>query len=228
MSSQLWEQRTHTQTVEVRSNGNNALVATGYASVFDKRSVNLGGFVEVVAPTAFNKTIQEADVRALFNHDPNKLLGRSSAGTLRMSVDSVGLAYEIDLPDTTDGRDVATLMERGDITGSSFGFRMIEDSWSETEDGFPQRTLLSVALRDVSPVTYPAYPDSEAALRHLAESRSLDFNLVKAAAETNDLRSLLHKEEEKETAPPVNTEQPEKDDRDTPIVRRHQRRFIHL
>lgn len=221
-----WERRTLTQPVEFRSAGDRQLTATGYASVFNRRSVNLGGFVEVVSPTAFNKTVKEADVRALFNHDPSKLLGRSSAGTLRLGVDATGLHYELDLPDTTDGRDVAVLLERGDITGSSFGFRMIEDEWGETEDGFPERTLLSVALRDISPVTYPAYPDSEAALRSLAEARSLDFDTVKAAAAADDLRSLLHQDDE--TAPPVDAERPAEDDRDTPIIRRHQRRFIHL
>jgi uncharacterized protein len=220
----LWESRSLTQPVEFRSEGTK-LIAAGYASVFNKRSVNLGGFVEVVSPSAFNKTIQEADVVALRDHDPSKLLGRSSAGTLRLGVDGTGLHYEIDLPDTTDGRDTAVLLERGDIRGSSFGFRMIEDEWGETEDGFPERTLLSVALRDVSPVTYPAYPDSEAALRHLAEARSLDFDTVKAAAETNDLRALLTPSEE--TDPPVDNGT-EDDDRDAPIVRRHQRRYVHL
>ncbi len=224
MTAYLWECRTLTQPVEFRSAGDRQLVATGYASVFNRRSQNLGGFVEVVAPSAFNKTVKEADVRALFNHDPNKLLGRSSAGTLRLGVDGTGLHYELDLPDTTDGRDVAVLLERGDITGSSFGFRMIEDEWGETEDGFPERTLLSVALRDISPVTYPAYLDSEAALRSLAEARSLDFDMVKAAAAADDLRSLLHQDDE--TGTPVDDGAAE-DDRDTPIIRRHQRRYIH-
>lgn len=226
MKAPMWERRTLTQPIEFRSEGDRKIVASGYASVFGTRSANMGGFVEVVEPTAFNKTIKEVDVRAFFNHDPNRLLGRMSAGTLRLGVDQRGLHYEVDLPDTSDGRDVATLMERGDITGSSFGFRMIEDDWSQrTEDGYPLRSLKVVALRDVSPVTYPAYVEADSALRSLAEARSLDFAAVKAAAESNDLRSLLNPEEE--TDPPVATDETE-DDRPPAIVPRHARRFSHL
>ena len=221
-----WEQRTLTQPVEYRADEDGGRVATGYAAVFGKRSHNLGGFVEVVSPTAFNKTVKEADVLALRDHDRSRVLGRVSSGTLRLEVDDVGLRYEVDLPDTTDGRDLAVLLERRDIVGSSFGFRVTADvdEWGHTEDGVPLRTLTNVALRDISPVTYPAYPDSEAALRSLAESRSLDLAVVKAAAEANDLRSLLDLEVESDTP----SEQRDEDDRPSGIVRRHQRRFIHL
>jgi HK97 family phage prohead protease len=223
MTAHRWESRTITRPVELRSEGSK-LVATGYAAVFGKRSHNLGGFVEVVAPTAFSKTIKEADVVALRDHDPSKVLGRVSSGTLRLSVDEVGLAYEVDLPDTTDGRDLAILLERRDIIGSSFGFRVTADGdeWTETEDGFPLRVLTNVALRDISPVTYPAYPDTEAALRSLAEARSLDLDAVERAARNNDLRSLLQQSDT------TNDTDDAEDDRAAPIVRRHQRRFVHL
>lgn len=183
------EVRNHIEQVEFRSEGGR-LVAQGYAARFDALSQNLGGFVEQIAPGAFAKTLKEADVRALFNHDPNFVLGRNKSGTLRMAEDSDGLAYEIDLPDTTLGRDVAVLLERGDISGSSFGFRVIEDDWAETRSGFPLRTLKEVALRDVGPVTYPAYVDSSSALRSFAEARSLDFDTVVEAAESNKLSEL--------------------------------------
>lgn len=183
------EVRNLIEDVEFRNEGNR-LLATGYAARFDALSQNLGGFVERIAPGAFAKTLQEADVRALFNHDPNMVLGRNKSGTLRMEEDSNGLAYEIDLPDTTLGRDVATLLERGDISGSSFGFRVIADDWAETRSGFPLRTLKEVALRDVGPVTYPAYVDSSSALRSFAEARSLDFDTVVEAAEANKLSDL--------------------------------------
>lgn len=160
------ERRNLPGTVEFREVGN-SLVATGYAAVFDRRSQNLGGFVEYVRPGAFRKTLQEADVRALFNHDPNFLLGRRNAGTLRLEEDEVGLRYEVDLPDTTTGRDVAALLRRGDLYGSSFGFRTIKDDWNLTEDGFPVRHLVDVALLDVGPVTNPAYTDATAAVRSL-------------------------------------------------------------
>lgn len=190
----IYERRTFLGEVEFRAEGKR-LVAHGYAARFNVHSQNLGGFVEVVAPGAFSKTIREADVRALFNHDPNMVLGRNKAGTLAMEEDGTGLAYEVDLPDTTVGRDVATLLERGDVSGSSFGFRVIEDDWSETDSGFPERTLKSVALRDVGPVTFPAYTEADSALRSLAESRSLDLPTLIEAAKANKLSEALRAED---------------------------------
>ena len=207
------------EPVEVHGAGSGRLVATGYAARFDAVSQNLGGFVERIAPTAFRKTLKEADVRALFNHSPDALLGRSSAGTLRMQADKSGLAYEIDLPDTTVGRDVAALLERGDITGSSFGFRTIADAWGETSEGIPLRTLKEVALRDVGPVTFPAYPDASSALRSLAEARSLDIEVVAAAAAANKLSEVLNGASEEED------EEREEDGRETLTVIR---RSIHV
>lgn len=184
------ERRTLTEPVEFRAEGD-TLVAAGYAAVFNKLSQNLGGFVEQVAPGAFTKTIQEQDIRALFNHSEDHVLGRNVAGTLRLEEDGTGLSYEIDLPDTTAGRDVAKLLERGDVSGSSFGFRVIEDEWGETESGFPLRTLKQTSVRDVGPVTFPAYTDASSSLRSLAEARSLDIDLLVAAANSGELRALI-------------------------------------
>ena len=205
------ERRTATEGVELREEGD-TLTATGYAAVFDRLSSNLGGFVERIAPGTFRSTLKQADVRALFNHQADHLLGRSSSGTLRMSEDDQGLRYEIDLPYTSLGRDVAELLRRGDISGSSFGFRTIADEWSETEEGFPLRTLSEVALRDVGPVTFPAYTDTEASLRSLAESRSLDLNELILAAEGNTLRDWIFQE------PTIDEEEP--GDTHSNIVRR--------
>lgn len=177
-------------TVELRAAGEKRVIA-GYASVFNKLSQNLGGFVERVAPGAFAKTIQEQPVMALYNHDEGAVLGSRDAGTLRLEEDGTGLAYEIDPPETSLARDLAALLERGDVRGSSFGFRVIEDEWGETEQGFPLRTLMQVSLRDVGPVTFPAYTDSTSALRSLAEARSIDLSVVVAAADAGDLRSIL-------------------------------------
>ena len=196
-----YERRTASEGVELRQEGD-TLTAVGYASVFDRLSQPLGGFVERVAPGTFRSTLNQADVRALYNHEPANLLGRSGAGTLRMEEDAKGLRYEIDLPDTTLGHDVAALLRRGDISGSSFGFRTITDEWGETEDGYPLRTLTEVALRDVGPVTFPAYSSSEASLRSLAEGRSLDLDLLVRAAEDNTLRDVLFPQEtDDETEP---------------------------
>ena len=199
-----FERRTATEGVELREEGN-TMTAIGYASVFNRLSQNFGGFVERVAQGTFAKTIQEADVRALFNHDADQVLGRSKSGTLRMQEDEKGLRYEIDLPNTQLGRDLAALLERGDISGSSFGFTTISDEWGETDDGYPLRTLTEVKLRDVSPVTFPAYTSSEASLRSLAEERSIDLEILVDAAERNDLRSVLEPQEEKDEAEPSET-----------------------
>ena len=199
-----FERRTATEGVELREEGN-TMTAIGYASVFNRLSQNLGGFVERVAQGTFAKTIQEADVRALFNHDADQVLGRSKSGTLRMQEDEKGLRYEIDLPNTQLGRDLAALLQRGDISGSSFGFTTISDEWGETEDGYPLRTLTEVKLRDVSPVTFPAYTSSEASLRSLAEERSIDLAILVDAAERNDLRSVLDPQEEEDEEEPSET-----------------------
>ena len=198
------ERRTAPEGVELREEGD-TLPAPGYAAVFARLSSDLSGFVEVVAPGAFRSTLKQADVRALFNHSPDALLGRSSSGTLRMTEDDQGLRYEIDLPYTSLGRDVAELLRRGDISGSSFGFRTIADEWGETEEGYPLRTLNEVALRDVGPVTFPAYTDTEASLRSLAEPRSLDLNELILAAEGNTLRDWICQEPTIDEAEPGDT-----------------------
>lgn len=215
-----FERRSLTGDVQFRAEGDTGLIAYGYAAKFNVNSSNLGGFVERVAPGAFTKTLQEADIRALFNHDQSLLLGRNRAGTLRLQEDEVGLAYEIDLPDTSLGRDVATHLERGDLTGSSFGFRVIDDEWGETDSGFPMRTLKQVALRDVGPVVFPAYSDSESALRGLAESRSMDLQVLVAAANEDSLQNLLRTEGD------VDEKRDEDSGRETPTVIR--RKFAHL
>ena len=102
-----------------------------------------------------------------------------------------GLVYEVDLPDTTTGRDLAALAARGDVQHSSFAFRTIRDDWGFTEQGFPLRTLLEIQLVDVAPVVQPAYLDTSSGLRALAEARHLDPGAVLAAAASNRLADLL-------------------------------------
>lgn len=142
----------------------------GYAAKFNSRSVDLGGFQEVLAPGAFDRALKEQhDVRALIDHDPSKILGRTTSGTLRLEVDSTGLLVENDLPDTQPARDLVVSMERGDVTGMSFGFRVMPDGdhWARDEDGILLRTVHDLELFDVSAVTYPAYPQTEVSARCL-------------------------------------------------------------
>ena len=161
------ERRNTQGKVELRKHDGEQKIV-GHAAVFNKLSENLGGFREIIAEGAFDNNLDD-DVRALFNHDSNHVLGRNGT-TLKLSVDDIGLRYEIDTPDTQTGRDLVVLMERGDIDQSSFGFTVDEDEWEEDDDGRVIRTITKIKrLFDVSPVTYAAYPDTSVALRGLEQ-----------------------------------------------------------
>lgn len=162
------EKRCFVQRVETRAEDGKTTVA-GYAAVFYEEA-NLTYFTEQIAPGAFTRSLSEHDTRAYFGHDSGRVLGRKSAGTLRLREDSKGLYAEIDLPDTTDGRDAKILVERGDITGMSFGFNVTRQEWDETGD-IPKRTILEVDLYEVSIVSTPAYEGTTLALRSLEEVR---------------------------------------------------------
>lgn len=136
----------------------------GHAAVFNELSEDLGGFRERIAPGAFSESVKRDDIRALFNHDPNFLLGRNRAGTLELSEDATGLEVIIDPPDAQFARDLLVSIERGDISQMSFGFRTLLDEW-EFQGGVAVRTLREVQLFDVSPVTFPAYPQTDVAAR---------------------------------------------------------------
>jgi len=142
----------------------------GYAAVFNSFSEEMYGFREKIAPGCFTKTIKEDDVRALWNHDSNHVLGRNKSGTLTLSEDSKGLKIDILPPDAQWARDLMTSIDRGDIDQMSFGFAVKKQLW---EGEYPDeiRTLIEVKLYDVSPVTFPAYPDTEVGLRSLEEYR---------------------------------------------------------
>jgi HK97 family phage prohead protease len=156
----------------------------GYAAVYGRESENLGSndyqFREIIEPGAFDDVLKD-DVRALLNHDPNFILARSKngEGTLTIGTDDTGLFYEFDAPDTQAGRDLTESLRRGDIDQSSFSFTVSKEgqTWEEKQEGdgptFIKRTITKVArLFDVSPVTYPAYPDATVALRSLQEFRA--------------------------------------------------------
>ena len=137
-------------------------IITGHASMYDTRSENLGGFYEYIEAGAFTpELIAKSDTRALINHDQNLILGRTASGTLRLNADEKGLRYEFDVPQTSYGKDLVVSMQRGDITQSSFAFTVAEDDWTTDEDGNNIRTIKKIErLYDVSPVTYPAYPEA--------------------------------------------------------------------
>ncbi len=143
---------------DVRTNGRRLV---GYAAVFNTPT-NIADFVETIAPRAFAASLADGhDVLGLVDHDSGRLLGRTRTRTLRLSEDGKGLTFEIDVPDTTLGRDVLALAERGDLGGASFAFSVQREKW----DG-DRRTLEQVQLHEISVVhAWPAYPTTTVAAR---------------------------------------------------------------
>lgn len=156
-------------SLKIETRDDEKQIIRGHAAVFNQLSEDLGGFREQVAPGAFTEAIERDDVRALFNHDANFVLGRTLSKTLRLSEDARGLAIEIDPPDTQAARDLLVSISRGDVSQMSFGFtiRPGGQDWAKDDEGRTIRTLKKVRLFDVSPVTYPAYPQTDVALREL-------------------------------------------------------------
>jgi hypothetical protein len=156
--------------IEMRAKGGKDVpVIRGHAAVFNQLSEDLGGFREQIAPGAFAEAIAADDVRALWNHNADYVLGRNRSGTLVLAEDVRGLAIEIDPPDTQWARDLLVSMERGDVNQMSFGFSLRPNGqdWAKDDAGQVIRTLKRVRLFDVSPVTYPAYPQTDVAVREL-------------------------------------------------------------
>ena len=158
------EVRAFTFKIETRED-DGPPVLQGHAAVFNEET-SIMGFNERIAPGAFKDSIKTDDVRALFNHDPNHVLGRNKAGTLELREDKHGLAIKVTPPDTQFARDLMTSIKRGDIDQMSFGFQTVAEEWREGKDGEPDlRTLKEVRLFDISPVTFPAYEGTAVAVR---------------------------------------------------------------
>lgn len=191
------ERRFTSVPVEIRAGADKRTIG-GYAAKFDRMSQNLGGFVERIAPGFFNKSRGDGwpGVLARYNHDDNMVLGTIGGGTLRLSVDEVGLIYEVDLPQARS--DVFELVQRGDVRQSSFAFAAYEDDWTTSDQGFPMRTLVSGRLYDVAPVNTPAYEDTsvgtrsiDGALVSLARKFEADVSEVRQMAQHDELRKFF-------------------------------------
>jgi HK97 family phage prohead protease len=180
------ERRTYTvRNVETRQEDDGVMRLSGYAAVFNDPSVPLP-FSERIAPGAFRKTLSETpDVRLLINHE-GLPLARTKNETLTLSEDEVGLRFDAELPDTSEARDLYTLIQRGDVDQMSFAFRVIRQKWNSDRT---ERTLTEVSLADgdVSVVTYPAYPTTT------VEAREHLQNAVRAVKEGREIsgESLL-------------------------------------
>ncbi len=150
---------------------------SGHASVFDSPTDIGGSFTEIIAPGAFSKTLAENDdIRCLFNHNWDNILGRTKSGTLQLREDEQGLYFECTLPDTSLGRDLAVSMARGDVDKCSFGFIPTAEEWDYTDSDHPTRTITEVELYEVSIVTIPAYEDTDVSL---VRSKQKEDKLVK-------------------------------------------------
>lgn len=137
---------------------------------------DMGWFIEMIEPGAFDEALTRSDARALFNHNPDNLLARQSAGTLTLRIDDKGLYYEFEAPDTTLGNDLLKMIERGDLRESSFAFIVKRQRWEEERqpDGtIVERRIIEEVeeVFDVAPVTYPAYTQTSVAKRSFEEWR---------------------------------------------------------
>lgn len=203
-------------TVEVRASGDGgSYEIVGHAAVFNELSENLGGFREKIDPGAFAKVLAgtgAADARALFNHDPNLVLASRRNDTLHLAEDEEGLAYRAEVPaGLYYGEALRILLERGDVDQSSFAFRIARDgdSWEEDEEtGGLIRTIREFsALYDVSPVTYPAYPQTDAASRE-AMAPPLNLEALREWAALNTPSPDEEQEAERAAASAASTAEP--------------------
>lgn len=181
-------------TLELRDAGDgSAPMIAGTALVYEQPA-DIGWFTEQLDRGALRKLLPSSpDVRGLFNHDPNIVLGRTAAGTLTLTDTPTGLDYLIGpLPDTQGARDATELVRTGHVTGSSFAFSVARDRWEDLEDGGLLRTILEIGdLYDVSPVTYPAYTQTSSGVRSLLDDVEDDGAMGQRASGTGDDESQL-------------------------------------
>jgi HK97 family phage prohead protease len=200
-----------TLPIEVRANTDGTRTIKGLAAPFNSKSVDMG-FIEIIKPGAFTRTLKDnPDVLMLRDHKQELLLGRTKSGTLTLRETSKGLEFECQLPNNSDGDNLAVSLKRGDIDSCSFGFNVMSDSWADV-DGQLVRTLLDIDLFECSVVSFPAYPDSTAALRSLpAELRSL---LQTAPVTTRDSSYVDDEDEDDDLDDGLSSDEDENEDQD--------------
>jgi uncharacterized protein len=161
---------------------------TGYAAMFNSKTSIGDWFDEIIEPGAFARSLSEnGDVRALFNHNWDNVLGRTKSGTLRLEEDERGLKFDIELPNTSVGRDLAESMSRGDINQCSFGFWITEETWDYSVEP-ALRTIHEVELYEISVVSIPAYDDTEASL---VRSKEIDKSVEQRIKILKQIKGVL-------------------------------------
>ena len=166
------------EETRAEKNEDSGLKVTGYAARFEKLSVPMWDFKEKIRAGAFKKSLERNNVKALWNHNSDKVLGSTGAGTLLLEEDDKGLRFEMSLPDTQAGRDAHVLVERGDVNQMSFGFQVIGQEWDETDPKKVIRTLTEIDLREISLTPFPAYKQTSAKTRSIREDYA-DFKDTK-------------------------------------------------
>jgi HK97 family phage prohead protease len=224
MTAKTFEQRfvADAPPLEIRTDENGRRMFRGAFAVFNSRSRDLGGFKEEIAPEAFNRILARGDdVQAWFNHNPDNLLATVRANTLKLWTDERAAWYEFPFdPNDPDHHRVAAKAERGDLVGSSFGFRASGDSWGVDETDYPLRTVTEVShLRDVGPVSTPAYPGTESVgaltFRSLQDVTGVDADKLAEASEAGELRSFLLAQATEDTAQTVDDDSDSQKDADS-------------
>jgi Escherichia/Staphylococcus phage prohead protease len=184
------EQRTI--DVDVGSLDTRGRTVHGYASVYGVASEDLGGYTEVIAPGAFAEALN-GDTRALLNHDPNEVLGRTKSGTLRLFDEPKGLRFELDLPDSPLGQNVRTAVSRGDLDGASFRFEVGDEAW----DGDTRTVQTVKALHDVTIATYPAYPAASVELRTRPQAKEKTMETETTVEAETEVSTITNEDEQR-------------------------------
>ncbi|MFK4432182.1 HK97 family phage prohead protease [Bacillus wiedmannii] len=154
--------------IEIREIEGGLRTITGYAVKWEMKSVTMGywrRFKEQFKRGSFTDSLTQDDQLALWSHDYSQVLGRTKNGTLRLFEDEIGLRFELDLADTTLGDDTYKTIKRGDVDGVSFGFQMVKEEWDESNTDNIVRSVTKAKLVEISPVAFPAYPDSQVSAR---------------------------------------------------------------
>ncbi len=180
------EQRANVRKIRIEERADEGAHLQGYGAVFydgtpDTQFEIFSDFIERIMPGAFDRALREDDVRGLFNHNVDHVLGRTSAETLKLSVDKIGLRYDIALGETSIATDVRSHVARGEVTGSSFSFQ-ITDQEFRTENGVDIREIRGVEMFDVGPVTFPAYDATTAGVRSAADYKGTSPAINEAVA----------------------------------------------
>ena len=155
-------------TIEIRETEDGSRTLSGYAVKWEMKSHTMGywrRFKEQFKRGAFTDSLTADDQLALWSHDTSQVLGRTKNGTLRLFEDDIGLRFELDLPNTTLGNDAFKTIKRGDVDGVSFGFQMLKEEWDENDPDNIVRSVTKAKLLEISPVAFPAYPDSQVSAR---------------------------------------------------------------